>query len=110
MRSSKAYKATIKAKTEPATRPERVNTFVVSTTEAAAPVADVEEAEEAPVSEAATAWIPKVVPVMTEVAPLVTTVVVTVAGRGLLVVVEQPDQVPVQELNGPHPAVHVVLA
>jgi len=46
---------------------------------------------------------------MTDAWPLEVTVVVTVAGLGLAVVVEQPDQVPVQEENGPHPAVHVVL-
>ena len=51
------------------------------------------------------AWMPKVVPVMT--VPL--TVVVTVAGSGVAVVLEQPDHVPVQEEKGPQPAVHVVL-
>lgn len=34
---------------------------------------------------------------MTEVWPSVVTVVVTVAGNGVLVVVEQPDQRPVHE-------------
>lgn len=54
---------------------------------------------------AATAWMPKVVPVMM----LPPTVVVTVAGSGVAVVLEQPDHVPVHEEKGPHPAVHVVL-
>jgi len=57
---------------------------------------------------AATAWMPKVVPVMTLAWPSVVMVVVMVAGLGVAVVVEQPDQVPVHELNGPQPAVHVV--
>jgi len=60
------------------------------------------ELEESPVSRA---WMPNVVPVMT----LPLTVVVMVAGSGVFVVLEQPDQVPVQEEKGPHPAVHVVL-
>jgi len=70
--------------------------------------------EAAPLSElavvvaAATAWIPKVVPVMTCVEPPVVTVVVIVAGMGEAVVLLQPDQVPVQEENGPQPAVQVV--
>ena len=51
---------------------------------------------------------PKVVPVMTCVEPPDVTVVVMVAGTGASVVVLQPDQVPVQEENGPHPAVQVV--
>lgn len=46
---------------------------------------------------------------MTDAWPFVVIVVVTVAGRGEAVVLEQPDQVPVQEEKGPHPAVHVVL-
>ena len=54
------------------------------------------------------AWMPNVVPVKTAVDPPLVIVVVIVAGTGALVVVEQPDHVPVQELNGPHPAVHVV--
>jgi hypothetical protein len=44
-----------------------------------------------------TAWMPKVVPVTTW--PL--TVVVTVAGTGSSVVLEQPDQVPVHDEKGP---------
>lgn len=35
---------------------------------------------------------------------------VTVAGDGVAVVLEQPDQRPVQDEKGPHPAVQVVLA
>jgi hypothetical protein len=64
--------------------------------------------EPAVVVAAATAWIPKVVPVMTSVEPPVVTVVVMVAGTGVAVVLLQPDQVPVQEEKGPQPAVQVV--
>lgn len=100
------YNATIKAKTAPASEPETPRTFVVEKLEAALP----DEPElELPLEPEATAWMPKVVPVTTDVLPLVTSVVVTVAGEGVAVVDEQPDQVPVQELNGPQPAVHVVL-
>jgi len=53
---------------------------------------------------------PKVVPVITDVAPEMIWVVVMVAGTGAAVVLEQPDQVPVHELAGPQPAVHVVQA
>lgn len=66
--------------------------------------------ESAPVVAAATAWMPKVVPVMTWVEPSVVTVVVIVAGTGAAVVVLQPDQVPVHEEKGPQPAVQVVQA
>lgn len=81
-----------------------------------APQAPRPRTEAAPLSElpvvvaAATAWIPKVVPVMTWVEPPVVTVVVMVAGTGEAVVELQPDQVPVQEENGPQPAVQVVHA
>jgi hypothetical protein len=51
---------------------------------------------------------PNVVPVKTCVLPSVVTVVVMVAGEGVAVVVLQPDQMPVQELNGPQPPVQVV--
>lgn len=37
------------------------------------------------------------------------TVVVTVAGSGVAVVLEHPDHIPVHEEKGPQPAVHVVL-
>ena len=57
----------------------------------------------APALAVCTACTPKVVPVTTW--PL--TVVVTVAGLGLAVVVEQPLHVPDQELNGPQPPVQV---
>jgi hypothetical protein len=62
------------------------------------------------VAAAWTAWMPNVVPVMTWVEPPEVTVVVMVAGTGELVVVLQPDQVPVHEEKGPQPAVQVVHA
>ena len=60
------------------------------------------------VAAAATAWMPKVVPVTTAVEPPEVIVVVTVAGMGEFVVLLQPDQVPVHEEKGPQPAVQVV--
>jgi len=99
-----SYKATISVNIDPATRPEKVRTFAVSISEAVLPAAaepDADPDEEPVVSRA---WMPNVVPVMT--VPL--TVVVTVAGSGVAVVLEQPDHVPVQEEKGPQPAVHVV--
>lgn len=99
------YKATMRAKTEPASTPETVRTLLVSMELAELPDADVLEALPEPVDKA---WIPKVVPVTTEARPSVVMVVVTVAGSGVAVVLEQPDQKPVQEEYGPQPAVQVV--
>ena len=100
-----SYNAIINANMDPATSPEKVTTFTVSISDAVLPAAAEPEADpvEDPVVERA--WMPKVVPVMT--VPL--TVVVTVAGSGVAVVLEQPDHRPVQEEKGPQPAVHVVL-
>lgn len=84
-----------------------VRTLLVSIELAALPEAEVLAALPEP-DDCATAWIPKVVPVTTEAWPLDVMVVVTVAGSGVAVVLEQPDQVPVHEENGPHPAVQVV--
>jgi len=85
--------------------PERPRTLLVLKCEAALESPLVEELEAEPELKA---WTPKVVPVMTDVAPLEVTVVVTVAGDGVAVVLEQPDQRPVQEEYGPQPAVQVV--
>ena len=79
--------------------------MLVSITLAAPPVVPVLEAVPDDVDRA---WIPKVVPVMTDAWPLEVMVVVMVAGAGVAVVLEQPDQRPVHEENGPHPAVQVV--
>ena len=49
-------------------------------------------------------------PVITATEPFSVTVVVIVAGTGAAVVDEHPDQVPVHDEKGPHPAVQVVLS
>lgn len=86
-----------------------VSTLVVSIMLATLPAAADPEADSEPEPDSVDrAWIPKVVPVMTDAWPLVVIVVVTVAGSGVAVVLEQPDQRPVHEENGPHPAVQVV--
>lgn len=98
------YKPTMRPKTDAARTPEMVSTLVVSIKLAELPAAPDPEAPDS----VDRAWIPKVVPVMTVAWPLVVRVVVTVAGSGVAVVLEQPDQSPVQDENGPQPAVQVV--
>jgi hypothetical protein len=96
--SKYSYKATIVAMMAATSAPHALSPRIE-----AAPLSELEV-----VVAAATAWMPKVVPVKTWVEPPVVTVVVTVAGTGAAVVVLQPDQVPVQEECEPQPAVQVV--
>lgn len=98
------HKTIINAKTDPATSPEKVSTLAVSMSEAVLPAAAEPEADPAEPPVVERAWMPNVVPVIT--VPF--TVVVTVAGSGVAVVLEQPDHKPVHEEKGPQPAVHVV--